>query len=988
MYAMDCYLALRTAASRALAHGAGNVSRSSEVNCLNVEADGSVLYSFKTRHFRQQVSGKKVRCIALYDAKSKENKVLHALQGGGEGGEGGAGEGGGEGGEGGEGGGEGGGDVLSGSVNARHSLLAFVTGAATSTSTGAARPEDPAGSSWFQPPAERPASTESPGTGAPPGARAFVVELPGGRPSELQVEGDSSWCQFLYGSSGDDREQESHLLVTSDTGRVQLFHVRPSGSDAESPQGAAGVFVMRCGAGGAARPGSCDEVVCRFVAGKQPGTAAAAASAKDPPYSAAPSELVLPACAWSQWDPRGQRLFYLLSAAQEQQQQQEGGGGGGGSGGGGDGPTLRCLQFYPDRLYQLMLELSLPSCAWSPDRRFVNASAPSGQPADFPSLRVVCGESGALCICYQEGPARQAVRYSILMVHHGYSFGFEVDAGSVAFQRELLLFTPLDGFVAVSLPGRFLHLVNVDHPWLPCHSLFLEGRDLSTFLRNFVTAPDLRTLGDLYTSRSAGTLHRLGARHATTATTAAATAATTTASAPQLGATLRRCRRSGHRMAALHAALASGERHGAKEQALRFLCRSCREPSTHLLQEFLVASVLGEMSVREGAADAIPFLPCTALTTWTEEIPGLTATQEKIPDVANALKHKASGPGFWSGLERRVAVPDAAQRRYRLGSDRRALRDLVAAHAASRGSGQRVGELLTLARRVLSLSASWSKGGRGSLPLFQEEDPEQMLAAGMLVDDLRTHLQRCLPTLGRRALEDIALSYVQIQLQQVTHLLESVWAAYGITWDSVCLSARKAGTAEAGMLPLVLRLGDAAAQLGFPLPGGFKSLQCTLGYRSMPLHSFLLMVDQGTLQLTDSFVQRLFHDLDDSPKNEQAKYAVLSRLSQPQADAVYQLWESPAASFSLAQRYAARLHALGPWARRRQDPAAAAAPPEKESSQSDFLPLRSFIDRLLDIERQVAGHEQEVAGCVDARFVEEVALKQSLDAAKRRSSPR
>ncbi|XP_078731231.1 gamma-secretase-activating protein isoform X4 [Lampetra fluviatilis] len=946
MYGMDCYLALRTAASRALAHGAGNVSRGSEVDCLNVEADGSVLYSFKTRHLRQQISGKKVCCIALYDAKSKENKVLHALEGGG------------------------GGDVLSGSVNARHSLLAFVTGAATTakaaaaTSTGAARPEDPAGSSSLQPPAERPASTESPGTGAPPGARVFVVELPGGRPSELRVEGVSSalrWCQFLYGCSGDDREQESHLLVTSDTGRVHLFHVRPSGSDAESLQGEAGVFVMRCGAGGAARGGSGDEVVCRFVAGKVPGTAAA--SAKDPPYSAAPSELVLPACAWSQWDPRGQRLFYLLSPAQEQQQE------GGGGGGGGGGPTLRCLQFYPDRLYQLMLELSLPPCVWSPDRRFVNASAPSDQPADFPSLRVVCGESGALCICYQEGPAGQAVRYSILMVHHGYSFGFEVDAGSVAFQRELLLFTPLDGFVAVSLPGRFLHLVNVDYPWLSCHSLFLEGRDLSTFLRNFVTEPDLRTLGDLYASRSAGTLHRLGARHAT-------------ASAPQLGATLRRCRRSGHRTAALHAALASGEHHGAKEQALRFLYKSCREPSTHLLQEFLVASVLGEMAVREGAADAIPFLPYTALTTWTEEIPGLTATQEKIPNVADALKQKASGPGFWSGLERRVAVPDGAQRRYRLGGNRRALRDLVAAHAASQSSGHRVGELLTLARRVLSLSASWSKGGPSSLPLFQEEDPEQMLTAGMLVDDLRTHLQRCLPTLGRKALEDIALSYVQIQLQQVTHLLESVWAAYGLTWDSVCL-ARKAEAAEAAMLPLTMRLGDAVAQLSLPLPGGFKSLQCTLGYRSVPLHSFLLMVDQGTLQLTDSFVQRLFHDLDDSPKNEQAKFAVLSRLSQPQADGVYQQWESPAASFSLAQRYAARLHALGPWTRK--DDAAA---PEKESSQSDFLPLRSFINRLLNIERQVAGHEQEVAGCVDARFVEEVALKQSLGAAKRRSSPR
>jgi len=84
---------------------------------------------------------------------------------------------------------------------------------------------------------------------------------------------------------------------------------------------------------------------------------------------------------------------------------------------------------------------------------------------------------GTLCVCYSpKFDSWEKITYSVFYFHKGHSKTFTAALGSVdSHVTKGLTFLNLDYYVAVYLPGHFFHLLNIQHPDLICHSLFLTG---------------------------------------------------------------------------------------------------------------------------------------------------------------------------------------------------------------------------------------------------------------------------------------------------------------------------------------------------------------------------------------------------------------------------------------------------------------------------------------------------------------------------------
>uniref|UniRef100_A0A4W4F5Z2 Gamma-secretase-activating protein C-terminal domain-containing protein n=1 Tax=Electrophorus electricus TaxID=8005 RepID=A0A4W4F5Z2_ELEEL len=163
------------------------------------------------------------------------------------------------------------------------------------------------------------------------------------------------------------------------------------------------------------------------------------------------------------------------------------------------------------------------------------------------------------------------------------------------------------------------------------------------------------------------------------------------------------------------------------------------------------------------------------------------------------------------------------------------------------------------------------------------------------------------------------------------------------------------------------RILEATQGLCLPLPPGYSTLLTVLGMRCLPRHTFLQYVDHGFLKLTEPFVSRLMTDLDNSDGNEELKFSVLKRLPECLKQRVWQLWDHPVSSACISREYVRAL--LEKYTK---------STVNKTCFRPEFLPLAYLASVLSDMEKHGTLYPFQEQENVDARFVEETALKQTL----------
>lgn len=351
------------------------------------------------------------------------------------------------------------------------------------------------------------------------------------------------------------------------------------------------------------------------------------------------------------------------------------------------------------------------------------------------------------------------------------------------------------------------------------------------------------------------------------------------------------------------------------------------------------------------------------------EVPGVLCTTEL--HVEPVFKGKArSLQGFWSELQWNTertkyldAVPNPRYRTSHIRADWDKLR-------SEKRPWSHRSHMEENTKKVLSMVDTWCLDKK-LVPLFQEEDHQQRALIGLTVDKLREHLNRHLPRLGKKKIDSLVVDYVAKLLELVRHMLESVWLKYKLSPRVWCLT-QQASPAERSVFHFMLRILEATRGLCLPLPPGYHTLLAVLAVRSLPHHAFLQYIDHGFLRLTDTFVSRLMTDLDNSDANEKLKFSVLQRLSEPMEQRIYHMWDHPVSSASISRDYTRTL-----LEKHDKSKGFAFTGRDKPGFTPDFLPLTYLAKMLSDIEEQALNPFEEQEN-VDARFVEETALKQTL----------
>uniref|UniRef100_A0A1A7Z3U2 Pigeon homolog n=1 Tax=Iconisemion striatum TaxID=60296 RepID=A0A1A7Z3U2_9TELE len=257
------------------------------------------------------------------------------------------------------------------------------------------------------------------------------------------------------------------------------------------------------------------------------------------------------------------------------------------------------------------------------------------------------------------------------------------------------------------------------------------------------------------------------------------------------------------------------------------------------------------------------------------------------------------------------------------------------------------------------------------VPLFQEEDHQQRALIGLTVDKLREHLNRHLPRLGKKKIDLLVVKYVAKLLELIRHMLESVWLKYKLGPHVLCLM-QQGSPAEWSVFHFMLRILESTRGLSLPLPPGYHTLFAAFAVRCLPHHTFLQYIDHGFLQLTETFVSRLMTDLDNSDANERLKFSILKRLPQPMEQRICHMWDHPVSSASISRDYVKTL-----LEKHQKSKGFHFTGRDKPGFRPEFLPLTYLAKMLSDIEAKAPNPFEEQEN-VDARFVEETALMQTL----------
>ncbi|XP_067110970.1 gamma-secretase-activating protein isoform X1 [Osmerus mordax] len=740
--------------------------------------------------------------------------------------------------------------------------------------------------------------------------------------------------QFLYPETNRSSVLESHLLLLADEGYVEQYHVMLSKQE--------GYRVVMCNFERMAK----DRVVEDFM--------------------------------WTQWDAHTQRLFYLTYR---------------------DKAVLVCVQFYPNHNCETVFELALdlPSNPIT-SLRFINLGFDHYQeeePVQCDPIRmaVFTNTIGSMCVCYSQQitPHQASCSYTIVLVHKGCSKTFTValDGDISPHTRDLHpLFLPLGYYILVYLPGHFLHCINSRQQESLCHSLFLSGpeSDLGLPAEGAVVfcLPDSTSLLDL----AAGRMFSLDI---------------SSEFLLQLLQTPGPSRPDNQRLAVLHCLLVYlGPNPALEQRIIDWICDNIMPfPTFDQIQEFVLASLYRIVCNKSLSLDKV--LPYTSvsgekdLPASLDKVPGVMCSTQLNAEPLFSKKHSWSLPGYWEDLQwssERIqyfeAVPSPRFRTQQLQQDStfpapgpgrepvcQALEAAVSTQPSQKKSGKKRASGSHTAchieentKKVLSVVDTWCRDKK-LVPLFQEEDHQQRVLIGQMVDKLKEHLIRHLPRLGKKRIDLLVVNYVAKLLELIRYMLESVWLKYRLAPCVMCL--KKPGSpAEWTVFHVMCRILEATKSLCLPLPPGYHTLLAVLGVRCLPRHMFLQYVDQGLLQLTETFVSCLMTDLDNSHSNEQLKFSILKRLPEPMEQRICHLWDHPVSSACISRGYVSSLLKKQANTKRSQF-----MDRGRPGFRPDFLPLTYLTNTLAALEEEALNPFEEQEN-IDARFVEETALKQTL----------
>ncbi|XP_064145972.1 gamma-secretase-activating protein isoform X2 [Loxodonta africana] len=620
-----------------------------------------------------------------------------------------------------------------------------------------------------------------------------------------------------------------------------------------------------------------------------------------------PRDRVAEDFVWAQWDMLEQRLYYIdLKKSRS---------------------ILKCIQFNADESFTLMFAAPLDISLNDSGFKLVNFGCDYLQDQEelskHLSLCVFTNKTGSLCVCYSpKFDSWEQITYSVFYFHKDY-------------------------FVAVYLPGHFFHLLNIQHPDLICHSLFLTGKN--EMIDMLPHSPLQSLSGSLVLDWSSGKLYRALLNQSYLL--------------QFLWNTPLDC----ERMAVLHCVLScSRESRFLEAQIIQWISENisaCR--SFDLIQEFIIAS--SYWSIYPETSNIDKLLPYSSVHTWNTEIPGITLVTEEI---ALPLMKVHRFKGYWEKLNYNLEYVKYTKPHFHYNNSviRREWNNLISEEkTGKRRSAAYVRNILDNAIKVISNLEA--RSFEPSLtPLFQEEDNPQRLLIGLMVSELRDHLLRHLQGVEKKKIEQMVLDYISKQLDLICCILEASWRKHNLhPW--VLHFDRHGSGAEFSVFHLMTRILEATHSLFLPLPPGFHTLHTVLGVHCLPLHNLLHYIDNGVLLLTETAVTRLMKDLDNTERNEKLKFSIIVRLPPLIGQKISRLWDHPMSSSIISQNHVKQL--LQNYKKQPRNSMI-----DKSSFSVEFLPLNYFIDILTDIESSnqalyaFEGHDN-----VDAKFVGEAALK-------------
>nr|XP_025146845.1 gamma-secretase-activating protein isoform X4 [Bubalus bubalis] len=256
------------------------------------------------------------------------------------------------------------------------------------------------------------------------------------------------WVQFLYPHVESCPQPKNHLLLLSEEKYIEQFHIQVVQEDGNR------VVIKNSGH--------------------------------------LPRERIAEDFVWAQWDMSEQRLYYIYLKKSRS--------------------ILKCIQFYADEHFNLMFEAPLDISLSDSGFKLVNFGYSDLQDkeelSEHLTLCVFTNHTGSLCVCYCPNfDSWEQITYSVFYFHKGHSKTFTTTLGSVdSHVTKGITFLNLDYYVAVYLPGHFFHLLNIQHPDLICHSLFLtENSEVIDMLPH---SPLQSLSGSLVLDSRSGKLYR------------------------------------------------------------------------------------------------------------------------------------------------------------------------------------------------------------------------------------------------------------------------------------------------------------------------------------------------------------------------------------------------------------------------------------------------------------------------------------------------
>ncbi|CAL8318561.1 unnamed protein product [Lota lota] len=665
--------------------------------------------------------------------------------------------------------------------------------------------------------------------------------------------------------------------------------------------------------------------------------------------------------SWVQWDRHSQRLYYLTHKDK----------------------TLRCFQFYPNHNCEIVLELvlELPTDPVN-TLRFVNLGFDHYHEKKLQQehnhMEVFTNSIGSMCVCFSQPVIDgEEQTYSVIFVHKGCSKTFRVSQEENGREtRPQPFFIPIGYYIVAYVAGHFLHCINSRQPQTLCHSLFLSGLEAQLGLPEpsaCVTVLGVEEESEEGGGASATVLLDLASGKIYRADLSSAFLLQILCSDTP---TTRMSRPDAQRLAALHCLLVYlGTEPTLEVKIIDWLCDNVMAfESFDQIQEFILASLYRISYGKPLCLDKV--LPYSSVFDKKEvaaalrEVPGVSCTSELHTEPV--FKGKVRGvQGFWSELQWNTenmkyleAVPHP---RYRTSLQQDPWDKLRAEGGETSSHSKHLEEN---AKKVLSMVDTWSLD-RKTVPLFQEEDPQQRALIGLMVDKLREHLTRHLPGLGKKRIDSLVVNYVAKLLELIRHMMDYVWLKYRLGPRVLCLT-QQGSSSEWSVFYFMCRVLEATRGLCLPLPPGYNTVLSVLGVRCLPHHSFLQYVDHGLLQLTETLVTRLMTDLDNSDANEKLKFSILKRLPEPIDQRVHHMWDHPVTSAIISRDYVRTV-----LKKVQKHKGFEFTGKENMGFKPEFLPLTHLTQILSDVEQRALNPFAE-QGTVDARFVEETALKQTL----------